>query len=161
MISEYIGAFGPVILPTQLPFGTSQETVAYVSLKINVIVSMIILCYYILYQFNSQQISSTGLISFGTPFLSFFPLNFPIGLHVIAPFWEPGDLRIRGGSIQFALIGSSHPTFSELLPVISEFISTREETDFDATWMAVVRWVDTCPDFFLTRQICNGVSIHA
>ena len=110
-----------------------------------------------LYQFISHQVSSTGLISFGARFFSYYPRSFPIPQRVIAPFWESNALyNIQRGYTHYTIINSSHSTLSELLPPISEFISTREEIDFMATWIAVVRWVNTCPLF----GPCVMVSIH-
>ena len=95
--------------------------------------------------FHYMQVSSNGLISFGTSFTSFIPQTFPIFVNVVAPYWDDTDTRIKG-VVRFDVITPSHPTLSCLLELASDLI--REEyvdVDFKASWLLVARWIDVCP----------------
>ena len=92
-----------------------------------------------------MQISSNGLISFGSIFDGFiFPRSFPIPYNVIAPYWAPIDLNNKG-VVRYATITHSHPTLSCLLDLTNDLIEDLENVEFNATWVLVARWIDVCP----------------
>ena len=90
------------------------------------------------------QISSNGLISFGSPYTAFRSRTFPITQRVISPYWNDHDLRNKGIIIYFS-ITPTHSTHEGFLDYASDFISDIEDIDFEASWMLVVRWIDVCP----------------
>ena len=47
--------------------------------------------------------------------------------------------------MRYSIITRFHPTFSCLLELTSDFISSREGVHFEASWMLVARWVEVCP----------------
>ena len=91
-----------------------------------------------------MQISSNGLISFGSRFTYFVPQSFPIPYNVIAPYWDDINLRNKG-VVRYATITHSHPTLSCLLDMTNDLIKERENVEFNATWVLVARWIDVCP----------------
>ena len=91
-----------------------------------------------------MQISSNGLISFGSIFRSIFPQSFPISSNVIAPYWARINLRNKG-IVRYATITRSHPTLSCLLDLTNDLIEELENVEFNATWVLVARWIDVCP----------------
>ena len=90
-----------------------------------------------------MQISSYGLISFGSRFTSFVP-SFPIPFNVIAPYLAHINLRNKG-VVRCATITRSHPTLSCLLDLTNDLIEELENVEFNATWLLVARWIDVCP----------------
>ena len=90
------------------------------------------------------QISSNGVISFGSRFTSYVPQSFPIPSNVIAPYWDDIDLRNKG-FVRYATITRSHPTLSCLLDITNDLIEELENVEFNATWLLVARWIDVCP----------------
>ena len=95
--------------------------------------------------FHYMQVSSNGLISFGTSFTAFIPRTFPLSVNVVAPYWDDTDTRMKG-VVRFDVITPSHPTLSCLLELTSDLI--REEyvdVEFKASWLLVARWIDVCP----------------
>ena len=90
-----------------------------------------------------MQISSNGLISFGSIFRSIFPQSFPISSNVIAPYWARINLRNKG-IVRYATITRSHPTLSCLLDLTNDLIEELENVEFNATWVLVARWIDVC-----------------
>ena len=91
-----------------------------------------------------MQISSNGLISFGSGFESYVSQSFPIPFNVIAPYWDDIDLRNKG-VVRYATITHSHPTLSCLLDQTNDLIDELENVEFNATWLLVARWIDVCP----------------
>ena len=91
-----------------------------------------------------MQISSNGLISFGSRFTSYVPQSFPILYNVIAPYWDDIDLSNKG-VVRYATITRSHPTLSCLLDLTNDLIEELENVEFNATWVLVARWIDVCP----------------
>ena len=102
-----------------------------------------------------MQISSNGLISFGSRFRSYDPQSFPISFNVIAPYWNDIDLRIKG-VVRYATFTRSHPTLSCLLDLTNDLIEELENVEFNATWLLVARWIDVCP---INNNICLEVGI--
>ena len=95
--------------------------------------------------FCYMQVSSNGLISFGSSFTAFFPQTFPISNNVVAPYWDDTDTRIKG-IVRFDVITSSHLTLSCLLELTNDFIREQYiDADFKASWLLVARWIDVCP----------------
>ena len=91
-----------------------------------------------------MQISSNGLISFGSRFTSTVPRLFPIRSNVIAPYWDDINLRNKG-IVRYVTITRSHPTLSCLLDLTNDLIEELENVEFNATWVLVARWIDVCP----------------
>ena len=91
-----------------------------------------------------MQISSNGLISFGSSFTEFSPRLFPINEQVIAPYWYDIDLR-EGGYIMYDSFNALNG--SQVLKNVSDFINSVESpsTTFEASSVVVVYWRDTCP----------------
>ena len=100
------------------------------------------------------QISSNGLISFGTSYTAFRPQTFPIPQRVVAPYWDDLDLRVKG-EVRYTVITAANSTQSHLLTTANEFISSVEDTEFTAEWMLVAYWVDVCP---FGDQTCTQVN---
>ena len=100
--------------------------------------------YHVYTPFIHMQISSNGLISFGSRFTSFVPQSFPISSNVIAPYWDDIDLRNKG-VVRYTVVTRSHPTLSCLLDLTNDLIEELENVEFNATWVLVARWIDVCP----------------
>ena len=103
-----------------------------------------------------MQISSNGLISFGSRFTSFVPQSFPIPSNVIAPYWDDIDLRNKG-VVRYATVTQSHSTLSCLLDQTNNLIENQEKVEFNATWLLVARWIDVCP---YGDNACLEVCMH-
>ena len=88
-----------------------------------------------------MQISSNGLISFGSQFIDFAPQEFPISAQVVAPFWDDYDLRQKG-AVRYAVVTDSHPTLSCLLQLTSDLIRKVEGIEFEPSWLLVSQWND-------------------
>ena len=104
-----------------------------------------------------MQISSNGLISFGSPFTSFSPRLFPIVQQVIAPYWDDIILTNRG-TVFYDSFNAQNGL--KALKTVSNFINSVqwEQTDqFEASSVVVVYWRDTCP-FGDSR--CSKVSLY-
>ena len=92
-----------------------------------------------------MQVSSNGLISFGSSFTNYIPQTFPISVNVVAPYWDDTDTRIKG-VVRFDIITPSHPTLSCLLELTSNLIEEENlDLEFNASWLLVARWIDVCP----------------
>ena len=91
-----------------------------------------------------SQVSSNGLISFGTSFTRFTPETFPILVNVVAPYWTDIDTRVKG-VVRFDVITPSHPTLSCLLKLTDSLIREKGNMEFVASWLLVARWIDVCP----------------
>ena len=144
------GATPAIFLPSRLRFGASTETIAYVSWYYENILIMNHFEHFL----SIPQISTNGLISFGSAYTHYIPSRFPITQRVIAPYWHDIDMRFKG-SVMYATITSTHPTLSHLLDVVSNFVSDAENIQFVATMMLVARWVDACP---YPDSFCTNVS---
>ena len=96
------------------------------------------------------------MVSFGGYYFSRTPIAFPTSRRLIAPFWEYNSLSQRG-ALHFVLVNSQHSTLSYLLEPISVFISDRDDTDFEATWLLLAHWEDTCP-YSPFNRFCGQVS---
>ena len=93
-----------------------------------------------------MQVSSNGLISFGSQYASFTPQTFPISVNVVAPYWDDINLREKG-VVRYAVITHSHPTLSLWLNRTNELIKKKNNhyEEFKASWLLVARWIDVCP----------------
>ena len=92
----------------------------------------------------NPQVSINGLVSFGSKYINWIPKIFPISGQVVAPYWHDSDTRVKG-FVKYGVITRDAPAKSCLLKLTSDFISSRERVDFEASWMLVARWVDICP----------------
>ena len=91
-----------------------------------------------------MQVSTNGLVSFGSPYTAYSSRTFPITQRVIAPYWNDQDFRSKG-SIRYFSVTPTHPTLASTLANASMFIRSVNDVDFEASWMFVVRWIDACP----------------
>ena len=92
-----------------------------------------------------MQVSSNGLISFGSEFTGYAPQTFPISAaKVVAPYWDDIYLSQKG-VVRYAVITHSHPTLSFWLNQTNEFIKKKNNAEFKASWLLVARWIDVCP----------------
>ena len=103
----------------------------------------------------NPQVSSNGLISFTIPFINYIPETFPILQQVVAPYWDDSDTRVKG-FVRYAVITKDSQTLSCLLELTDDFISSREDVDFEASWVLVARWIDICP---YREHNCKKVSL--
>lgn len=94
------------------------------------------------------------MISFGVEFNFFDPETFPINdASVVAPYWDDIDLSATG-RLRHAVIESDLPT---ILQDISDFISTSQNTVFNAEWALVAEWMNVCP---FNDHLCTDVSFY-
>ena len=94
------------------------------------------------------QVSTNGLISFGTSFSDTSARMFPIEVPVVAPYWS--DIVTANGSVSYRIADVT------TLQTISNFISSREGVVFSGSLALVVRWDRVCP---YPDQSCNQVSL--
>ena len=138
-----------------LRFGSANFTSAYVSDLMSDsffnllqpkqrIMNTLYACMYIQVPSIHIQISSGGLISFGSRFIPYVPQSFPIPFNVIAPYWANIVLWNKG-VVRYATITRSHLTLSCLLDLTNNLIEELENVEFNATWVLVARWIDVCP----------------
>ena len=106
----------------------------------------LILRNYFYTSFYIIQVSSVGIISFRCQYLSYLQQAFPISKRVIAPYWDHIDLRFKG-SVKYKVIKETDEILSCLPALASDFISSREGIEFQASWVLVARWVDVCPAY--------------
>lgn len=86
---------------------------------------------------------TNGLISFNTPFPTFFNQIFPGGvstLFLVAPFWDDVNTNI-GGTISYEI-----HTSGDMMEQVSAYIQQQTSADFEGYWMMVVLW-DSVPPF--------------
>ena len=78
-----------------------------------------------------------GLLSFDTPFDTWFNQPFPFGfsLYLVAPFWDDADTRGGSGQISYEIHQSGY-----YLDHVSSFIRARNPSEFQGTWMMVTFW---------------------
>lgn len=142
------------LLSPPLLIGSIAHTTAFVSLWVVVIMycSKCILLHI--------QISSNGLISFGSRFIDFAPQEFPISAQVVAPFWADYDLRPKG-AVRYAVVTDSHPTLSCLLQLTSDLIRKEEGIKFEPSWLLVSQWNDVChfPFCSMVSYACSIIMI--
>ena len=91
-----------------------------------------------------MQVSSNGLISFGSPYTKYRPESFPISAHVVAPYWTDINLQLKG-VVKYAVITHSHPKISFWFNLVNEFIRKEENGEFNASWLLIAKWIDVCP----------------
>ena len=90
------------------------------------------------------QISSNGLISLGTSFISHKPLTFPISTKVIAPYWTDIDLDERG-QINYILVTTQSNDTIGSIALVNNFLASNISVSFSADWILVAQWVEVCP----------------
>ena len=105
--------------------------------------------------FVSWQISSNGLISFGSSFTAFSPFQFPILEPVVAPYWDDITLVLRG-AVRYGVISRREGSNVNLLNKAEEFVSERQGISFQASWMLVAKWDDVCA---VSNVQCDLVSV--
>ena len=96
------------------------------------------------------QVSTNGLISFGTAYTNYDVRTFPIEVPVVAPYWA--DIHTANGRVVYRIADET------LLGNINTFISSREGTIFAGSFALVVRWDRVCPYSGDLIVNCNNVS---
>ena len=83
-----------------------------------------------------MQVSTNGVVSFGTDFTDSISRPFPLSTSdiLLAPFWDDSDVEI-GGQILFRL--SDNQT---LLNQVGSIINDSLEYDFTPTMLFIVTW---------------------
>lgn len=128
------GTTGPIALfSSGVPFGSSNQTTAYVSVSIISHSAFVVTANLCL-----MQVGSNGLISFGSSFNSFINQEFSSGntYYVVTAFWDDIDLRSDSGDIYYQTF-----TSGVFLDQVNDYIRRVRPTSFEATWMMVAYWV--------------------
>lgn len=101
------------------------------------------------------QVSSNGVISFGTSFGLVAPQTFPFlqGDNIVAPYLDDIDLREKG-VVRYAVITNNHPSLSYLLELTDDLVKQDQDVTFNASWLLIARWIDVCP---FGNENCNEV----
>ena len=92
------------------------------------------------------QVSSNGFITFGYPYASYIPKQFPISqsLSIVAPFWSDVDISDGIGNIYYHVYAE---TQSPLIARANEELALfTGEFMINTTWLMVVTW-DGVPQF--------------
>lgn len=100
-----------------------------------------------------MQISSHGMISFGTSFADYIPRSFPINVPVVAPFWDDSDLRGSGYAL-YDVITRFNDAFN-IINEVKNFLKVTERVIINPNWVVVARWINVCP--FQNRHCRNPV----
>ena len=91
----------------------------------------------------SVQVSSNGLLSFGTSFNQWTPEAFPLSSAIIvAPFWDDIHLT-QTGVAQYNVITSA--SNSTIIDQVESFLKTNRNVELDLNWVLVAKWVNVCP----------------
>ena len=110
-----------------------------------------------------MQISTHGVISFGTLFTEHVPTQFPNGRKVVASYWDDIDLTEKGFFLYAALTQGQNSRLSNSLAIfdtVNGYITDtvlKGASVFQAKWILAVRWIDTCP---FNNPSCNSVCIY-
>ena len=91
----------------------------------------------------SIQISSNGLISLGTSFISYTPETFPISSKVIAPYWTDIYPQLPG-RINYILVTTQNDSVGSIA-LVNNFLASNISVSFSADWILVAQWMDVCP----------------
>ena len=83
------------------------------------------------------QVGINGLLSFDTPYDSWFNQPFPLVFtpYLVAPFWDDADITGGNGQISYEIHQSGY-----YLDHVSSFIRARNPSEFQGTWMMVIFW---------------------
>ena len=87
-----------------------------------------------------MQVSTNGVVSFGSALNYYSSRPFPLRYAIIAPFWDLSNVE-NGGHILFRL--SENQT---LLNQVGSIINDHLEYDFTPTMLLIVTW-DRIPEF--------------
>ena len=89
------------------------------------------------------QLSSNGLLSFGTPFPSFSTTSFPLSSAVvIAPFWDD-ILLTNTGIVEYGIITIANT--SSVITEVETFLQLSQNIDLELDWVLVAKWINVCP----------------
>ena len=105
----------------------------------------------------SIQISSNGLISFGTSFTSHRPQTFPISSKVIALYWTDIDLDEQG-QINYTLVTTQSNDTIGSIALVNNFLASNMSVSFNADWILVAQWIEVCPwedSYCRYVQVCS------
>ena len=81
------------------------------------------------------------MISFGSNFTEYITRPFPIDDLVVAPYWDDIDLEITG-EVRYSLLSDVE---SSLLQQVNYFLENNQSLEFNASWILIAQWIDTCP----------------
>ena len=81
------------------------------------------------------------MISFGSSFTEYNTKPFPIDDLVVSPYWDDIDLEITG-EVRYSLLSDVE---SSLLQQVNYFLENNQSLEFNASWILIVQWIDTCP----------------
>ena len=116
------------------------------------------------------QVSTNGLVSFGRPYLSWWPIPFPFGyskVPIIAPCWVDFDFRnnLPDSRVYYKSYDRSNNSLLQQA-VFQEFDRRLQEFDrriqFRAEWMIVITWKLAVPYFTFSgvrKQFSTYVAI--
>lgn len=129
------GTEGPIPIDLGFPFGSSVQTVFYVS----TVDSGSPTPYYVDI-LSCLQIGTNGLLSFGSSYNSFSSQQFPgsffiSSLYLVAPYWDDIDIRGDSGVISYEIHEDGY-----FLDLVNNFLQRSRPSSFVGTWMAVVSW---------------------
>lgn len=87
-----------------------------------------------------MQVATNGLVSFGSPYGSFFNQQFPGSgtinfRYLVAPFWDDVDTRFGGGQVSYEIHQSGY-----YLNEVNTFLRRKRPSTFEGTWMMVANW---------------------
>ena len=102
--------------------------------------------------FTLMQISSNGLLSFGTLFTSYSPTSFPLSsVVVIAPFWD--DIILTNtGIVRYGIVTSTC-----VINKVETFLKLNQNINLEIDWVFVTKWENVCP---FGNSNCAQVSHH-
>ena len=97
------------------------------------------------------QVTTNGIIYIGDRASECCPINFeniPFGAtSFVAPYWIDNDPLLRG-NVSYEV----HREGSQLLRVVSEYISNNQSVEFSGVWMLAAFWLDV-PEHFIEEQV--------
>lgn len=106
--------------------------------------------------------SSNGLVSFNSPYLSWWPIPFPYGrtfVPIIAPYWTDLDFRNRNfDSSKIYYQTYSNENVGNRAEIMLDMFTDRlrsyvdEDVDFVPEWMTVITWNEATPYYWRYYQ---------
>ena len=81
-----------------------------------------------------MQVSTNGVISFGSAYIVFSSRRFPISTRLIAPFWDNSNIEI-GGQV-LSRLSDNQTLFNKVGSTINDIL----EFDFTPTILFIATW---------------------
>ena len=90
------------------------------------------------------QISSNGLLSFGSSYPDYNPTSFPLSSEVVvvAPFWDDIGLTSTG-IVEYGVITSRNNP--NIINIVETFLELNQSVKLELDWVLVVKWMNVCP----------------